>query len=125
MPRSRDVPAAGRIRFGLLLGVAIVAVGIYGGSQGAYHYWTYWNLAEEAQRAAIEVASKDGQEGAGRRMIQVKAQEYGLQFEEKDIQIGTQSGVVTVAFAWERPIEFPGYTYTLAFQVNATTSRRR
>ncbi len=125
MPRSAGARADGRIRIKLILGLAVVAVGVYAGSQAAYHYWAYWNLKEEAERAAIEVASKDGQEAAGRQMIQAKAKEYDLQFEDKEIQINTQSGMVTVAFAWERPIEFPGYTYTLAFQVNATTSRRR
>ncbi len=125
MPCRAGARATGRIRIALILGLAIVAVGIYAGSQGAYHYWTYWNLKEEAERAAIEVASKDGQEALGRQMIQAKAREYDLQFEDKEIQISTQSGMVTVSFAWERPIEFPGYTYPLTFQVNATTSHRR
>ncbi len=125
MPRSAGARADGRIRITLILGLAIVAVGIYAGSQAVYHYWAYWNMKEEAERAATEMATKDGQEAMGRQMIQAKAQEYGLQFEDKEIQISTQSGMVTVSFAWERPIEFPGYTYSLAFQVNATTSRRR
>ena len=123
-PRGAGVPT-GRIRFGLLLGLAILAVTVYGGAQAAQAYWTYWNLREEAERAALEVAAKEGQESLGRQMVQAKAREYGLQFEEKDIRIAVESGAVTVSFGWESPIEFPRYTYVLHFQVNATTSRRR
>ncbi len=125
MPYRAGALATGRIRFGLILGLALVAVAIYGGSQAAYHYWAYWNLREEGDRASIEAAARDGQQATARRMVQAKAREYGLEFEDKDIQISVEGGVVTVSFAWERPIEFPGYTYTLRFQVIATTSRRR
>ncbi len=121
---ARAAGAAGRIRVGLILALALLAVGIYGGGQLAYDHWAYWNLQEEADRAAVEVAAK-GVETQGRQMVQAKAQEYGLQLADEEIVIKVQGGVATVAFAWERPIEFPGYTYTLSFQVSATSSVRR
>ena len=120
----RGAPAAGRIRFGLLLGLAIVVAGIYAGSQAAFHYWVYWNLQEQAERAALEVAARGGQEDLGRQMVQAKAREYGLELRGEDIQVSIQGGAVTISFAWERPIQLPGYTYPLAFQVNVTTTRR-
>lgn len=114
----------GRIRIGLVLGLAVVAIGLYVGSQAAIEYWAYWNLQEEAERAALEVAARDGQAGLGRQMVQAKAREYGLEFRDEDIQVTVQGGAVTIAFSWERPVQLPGYTYPLTFQVNVTTSQR-
>ncbi|HEY7677940.1 MAG TPA: hypothetical protein VIG69_12765 [Candidatus Methylomirabilis sp.] len=114
----------GRIRFGLILGLVIGAVGIYAGSQAAYHYWTYWNLWEEAERGAVEVAAR-GTEAQARQMVQAKGREYGLDFADEEISVKVQGAVVTVSLAWERPVELPWYTYTLRFKVNATSSRGR
>lgn len=126
MPPGVAALGGGRIRLTLILGLAILAVAIYGGGQAAFHYWTYWNLREEAERAAIEVAAREGQEALGRQMVQAKAREYNLYLEDKDIQITAQGGVVTVSFAWRASIQFPGgYSYPLSFRVSASTSRRR
>jgi len=114
----------GRIRFGLILGLAAAAVGIYAGGQAAFAYWTYWNLSEEAVRAAVEIAAR-GTEDQARQMVRAKAREYGLEFTDEEISVKVQGGVVTVSFAWESPIEFPRYTYTLRFKVDATSASRR
>jgi hypothetical protein len=122
--RPSGARPAGRIRFGLILGLAIVAVGVYAGSQAAFAYWTYWNLWEEGERAAVELTAR-GTESQARQMVQAKAREYGLEFADEEIHIKAQGGVVTVSFAWESPIEFPRYTYTLRFKVDATSATRR
>lgn len=123
--RRGAVPAAGRIRLGLILGLAVAAVGIYGGTQLAWHYWAYWNLREEAERWAIEGAAGQAQEAAIRRQVVLKGREYGIQFREEDIQTSLQSGAVSVSFAWQTSVELPGYSHPLYFQVNVSSRRVR
>ena len=125
MPHTREALAAGRIRLGLLLGFTLLALGIYGGVQASYHYWAYWNLKEEAERAAIEVAAKEEAQGSARGMIIAKAREYDIVFTEKDIAIKSAPTSITVSFAWERNIELPYYSLPLTFQVNTSIRRTR
>ena len=117
--------SAGRIRIKLILGLVLLALGIYVGVQVSYHYWAYWNLREEGERAALEVAAKEGAQGVARRMIIAKAREYDIPLDEQAITITSASDLVTVSFAWQRTVELPGHVYPLSFQVTATTRRAR
>jgi hypothetical protein len=115
----------GRIRIKLILGLALLALGIYVGVQAAYHYWAYWNLKEEGERAAIEVAASEAGQPLARKMIIAKAREYDIVLNEQAITITPAPDRVTVSFGWQRTIELPGYIYPLSFQVTATTRRAR
>ena len=119
------VRSAGRIRIKLILGLVLLALGIYVGVQASYHYWSYWNLKEEAERGALEVVAKEGGQILARQLIIAKAREYDIALDEQAIIITSASDRVTVSFAWQRTIELPGYVYPLSFQVIATTRRVR
>ncbi len=120
MPHACGARPIGRIRIGLILVCALVAVGIYGGIQLSYHYWAYWNLREEAERVAIDVAANERALVNARPMIIARAREYDITLTENDIGITREPASVTISFAWERSIEFPYYTFPVNFQVNAT-----
>jgi len=126
-PVTLGARASGRIRFGLILGLAAVALGIYSGIQLAYHYWAYWNLREEAERAALELVVRDspGQQDVARRMVLNKAREFGVELDPREVVIASLPENVTISFSFERTIEFPGYTYPLNFHVTASTRRVR
>lgn len=117
--------AGGRVRIGLILGLAAGAVAVYGGLQLAQHYWAYWNMSEEANRVATELVAGQAQEEAARRMIRARADEYGLRFEDKEIEITREPRVATIRFAWEAAVDLYWYRYPLAFQVDATSRRTR
>ena len=121
-PIRRD---AGRVRIGLILGLAVLAVAAHGGLQVGKHYWAYWNLSEEANRMATELVGGQVREEGARQIIQLRASEYGLKFEEKDIQIALEPRVATIAFAWEASVDLPWYSFPLAFQVTVTSRRTR
>ena len=118
---------AGRIRFGLILGLAVLAVGIYAGVQFASHYWAYWNLQEEAERQALDLVVRDSpmqQETARQRMVK-KAQEFDVTLDPKEIVITSAPEQVTISFSFERTIELPGYTHPLTFHVTVSSRRVR
>lgn len=116
---------AGRVRIGLLLGLALLAVAAYGGLQLAKHYWAYWNLGEEANRVATDLVAGQVREEGARQTIRLRAADHGIHFEDKDIQITIEPRAATVAFAWETAVNLPWYTFPLSFQVNATSRRTR
>jgi hypothetical protein len=120
--RRRD---AGRVRIGLILGLAVVAVAVYGGVQLAQHYWAYWNMSEEANRVATDLVAGQVQQEGARKLIRSRAAEFGLQFEDKDIQITIEPRVASISFEWQRSVDLPWYTVPLAFQVNAVSRRTR
>jgi hypothetical protein len=126
-PSSLGVRASGRIRFGLILGLAVVALGIYTGVQLAYHYWAYWHLREEAERQSLELVVRDTpmQNETSRQMLVNKAQEFDVTLDPKEIAITSLPGQVTIAFSFERTLEFPGYTFPINFHVTVSSRRVR
>jgi len=118
---------AGRIRIKLILGLALLALGIYGGVQLAYHYWAYWNLREEAERQSLELAVRDNprQYEVARQTLVSKAQEFNVPLDPREVVITSVPAQVTISFSFERTIEFPGYAYPVNFHVTASSHRVR
>ncbi len=117
----------GRIRFGLILGLAVLAVGLYAGVQFAAQYWAYWNLKEEAERQTLDLAVRDNpsQYESARRVLVSRAQEFDVTLDPQEISITSVSGQITISFSFDRTIEVPGYSHPLTFNVTASSRRIR
>jgi len=99
----------GEGQFGCLVGLIVLAIGIF----IAYKMIPVKVKAAELRQEVVDEAKSAGTHGDDkiRGNILRKAREDGLPVTEDDIKIVRANNEITVDVEYTVPVEFPGYTY--------------
>ena len=117
--RRRAMDPPGMTRLGMLIGLLVLASGIYLGAKFIPPYWAYLSMLDPVKEAAMAAAARGGDEERIRTGLIVKAREFGCQLAEENVEIVRDGNVVVVRVAWEVPVDLPRYRHTLRFHVES------
>ena len=126
-PKSRPRPwnNAGITTPGCLVWLILIAILGFVGFKFGEAYWTYYQVQEQVRQALIWTVagnSKPEPEIVQRVISQVRGAE--VQLTPRNIRITQASDSLTLVVSWTQEVEFPFYTFPLAFEVSLTEIKR-
>ena len=114
--RAMDPP--GMTRLGMLVGLLVLASGIYLGAKFIPPYWAYLSMLDPVKEAAMAAAARGNEERIRTGLI-VKAKQFGFELDGEKVEIVQDGNIVVVRVAWEVPVDLPRYRHTLRFRVES------
>lgn len=86
--------------------------------------WNYESMKKETDELLkVIVTKKNPPVDRYKKLLVEKAEEFNIDLYEEDIEITTNNNGSVIALYWETPIEFPGYTYYIEYDL--VLSRKR
>jgi hypothetical protein len=113
-----DTWAPGKTRLGALFFILLVIAGIYLAIKFIPPYWTYLSMQDPVKEAAMTLAMQGGDEVKVRADLVRQAAAQGLAFDDDNIYIDRQGGVLLVVrVRWVARVDLPGLRYRIPFRI--------
>jgi hypothetical protein len=104
----------GATRFGILIGLLLLAGVAYAAAKYVPPYWTYLSLMDPVKEAAMQ-AARD--EAKARVSLLAQANALGLDLEEDAVECTKDETSEIVRLTWSVPVDLPKYRHTLRFSI--------
>jgi hypothetical protein len=123
--RSRPLNTGGIATPGCLFLLVLIAIGGFAGFKFGEAYWTYYQVREQVRQALTwTVAGDPKPEAAIVQRVISQVRDAEVQLTPRNIRITQTSDSLTLIVSWTQEVEFPSYTYPLAFEVSLTEIKR-
>jgi hypothetical protein len=116
--RGRTLGPAGKTRLGSLIGLLLLAGGIYLGIKFIPPYWDYLSMMDPVKEAAMAASAREKEDRIRADLI-AKAKRLGLDLTDENVEFIQNGNIVVVRVAWEVPVDLPRYRHTLSFRVES------
>jgi hypothetical protein len=123
--RSQPWNIGGITTLGCLVWLVLIAIVGFVGFKFGEAFWTYYQVREQVRQALTWTVAGDPKPEAAivqKVISQVRSEE--VQLTPRNVRITQTSDTLTLIVSWTQEVEFPSYTYPLAFEVSLTEIKR-